>query len=415
MKAIGRVSQRSICTAGGSVGPGGRVLTYRQIDRPGLERTIERLDVTLDFGLVEFGAALVISGVAFLIGGLCGSIWGPSGDDYAPLYLSGITLALILPVLLSVVINIRRALPVFDTRPYDRAGMTEATQSWPARKATKLVDFIARHKASMLATSIGLTIILLIGVVFVLVAGEGDWLTTRVTELGGYVAILAVVLGAPALGYAMVTDHTVDAISAALRESVRRSMDQLLNVASIPADHYVQVFRPNREETLLLPVYDPANKGPEEGWAIDPVSPQAVTGSAWVKNEYFYLRDRALHDTTLGLTPEQRNRYSKLTGVAATPVRDASGKPIAVLTILTSATPPRIGDTSFIDLHIALAQRLSESLRKVAGPLDLPATVPSEAQNREAGSIEITADVIAKALNETPALAEPGTHTSNGI
>jgi hypothetical protein len=363
---------------------------------------------------VEFGAALAISGFAFLIGGLCSSIWGPRGNDYAPLYLSGIILVLIPPVLLPIVVHIRQALAVFDIRPDDRAGMIEATQRWPARKATKLVSFIAKHKASMLAASIGLAIALLVCVVFFLVAGEGEWLTTRVTELGGYVAILAVVLGAPALGYAMVTDHTVDAISAAIRESVRSSMNQLLHAAGIPSDHHVQVFRPNPDKTLLLPVYDPAGKGPEEGWAIDPVSPQAVTGSAWVTNEYFYLRDQALHDTSLGLTPEQRDRYSKLTGVAATPVRGADGKPIAVLTILTSAEPPRIGDTNFIDLHIALAERLSKSLREAAGPLDLPAILPSEAQNSDAGSIQITADVIAKALNRTPALAEPDT-TSDGI
>jgi hypothetical protein len=270
-----------------------------------------------------------------------------------------------------------------------------------------MVDAIAARKAAMIADAICFAVLLLVGAGVVVAVGDGNWLTSRIAEIGGYVAIIAVVLGLPALGYAMVTDHNVDVLSAALLESISEKIGDLLRKAPqdlLPADHHVQLWRPNPDRTLLLPVYDPHHDGPREGWGIDPASPQAVTGSAWVRNEYFYLRDPGLHDSTLRLTRRQRRRFRDLTGVAATPVRDASQQPIAVLTILTSSLHPRIGDHEFINLHVALAEHLAEILQPAT--LDLPSMVPSNAGDVAGGAIELTPQVIAEAVEQTPELAD---------
>lgn len=280
--------------------------------------------------------------------------------------------------------------------------------SWRARQATKVVNAIASRKTTLLANAICVAIVLLISVGVLRAVGDGEWLTGRVAEIGGYVAIIAVVLGLPALGYAMVTDHSVDILSAAMLDSLRDRIGELLAKVSpevLPSDHHVQLFRPNSDRTLLLPVYDPHGDGPSEGWEIDPNSPQAVTGSAWVTNDYYFLQDQALHDSQLRLTPRQRKRYRKLTGVAATPVRDASQQPIAVLTILTSSANTRIGAQDFIELHVSLAEHLARLLRPAT--LNIQETVPSDAKDVAAGMIELTPTLISEAVRRTPSLDGP--------
>jgi hypothetical protein len=282
----------------------------------------------------------------------------------------------------------------------------------PAAWADAFVDRVARHKASMLAGSVVVTGAIAVVALF-LAFGEDDGtqLTTLAAEIGGYVAIVGLVLGLPALGYAMVTDRAVDVLSAAMLESMRDKIDDLLGrvpKSLLPDDHHVQLFRPGPGRTHLLPVYDPKGDGPSEGWEIDPDFPQAVTGSAWVKNEYYYLRDEALHDSALRLTRKQRKRFGTLTGVAATPVRDASRQPIAVLTLLTKSTHPRIGAQDFIDLHVALAEHLAQILRP--DTLDLQQTVPSDASNLPSGAIELTPDVVAEAMERTPLLDDTASH-----
>jgi hypothetical protein len=91
----------------------------------------------------------------------------------------------------------------------------------PADRADAFVDLIACHKASILVVSAGLASLFALAVLIAIGENDGDGLTTLVTGAGGYVAIVGLVLGLPALSYAMVTDRSVEQ----LREEINLSIE----------------------------------------------------------------------------------------------------------------------------------------------------------------------------------------------
>ncbi len=277
-----------------------------------------------------------------------------------------------------------------------------------ARWAESLVDLIDRHKAMMLGGSIALAIVLLLGAITDICLGEGGSLTKNLVDAGGYVAIVGLVLGFPALGYAMVTDRGVERLWEAMsitedalttmRKNIAKRIYDLLRTRNypLPPDHHVQVFVPNRQRTRLRPVYDPTETGPQEGWEVNPKAPQAVTGSAWVANEYFFATGDALSDPALRLTPDQLKRFGDMTGVAAAPIRDGEDT-LGVLTIFTEVDDPQMAKPEFIDMHLALADAVAPALKdRVAaeGTLDKASSndygtiTPDQAVGRTSGSVK---------------------------
>jgi hypothetical protein len=277
-----------------------------------------------------------------------------------------------------------------------------------ARWAESLVDLIDRHKAIMLGGSITLAVLLVIAAIMEISLGEGSSLTKSLADLGGYVAIVGLVLGFPALGYAMVTDRSVEQLSETLsitegalvtmRKNIGQRIFELLSARGngLPSGHYVQVFAPNRRRTRLRPVYDPTKTGPQEGWEVNPEAPQAVTGSAWVADEYFFATGDALSDPALRLTPDQLKRFDGITGVAAAPIRDDEDT-LGVLTIFTEVDNPQMASPEFIRMHLALASAVAPALSdRVAseGSLDKASNndydtiTPEEAVGRTSGSVK---------------------------
>ena len=242
----------------------------------------------------------------------------------------------------------------------------------PAGWADSLVGRIDRHKASMLAFSISTAAVLALVAIFIaFVEGDGGHLTTLVEAIGGYVAIVALVLGLPALGYAMVTDRAVER----LRDALGGLTDDELHAISkqigthiqrmlhdwdmrLPDGHCLQLFVPNRQRNRLVPIYDPESAGPDAGWEVNPDAPQAITGSAWVEDRYIYATEPDLQQSGLRLTSQQHARYEPLTGVAAAPIR-REGEEIGVLVVFTEAEEPKMQDPEFIELHRRLADGLS--------------------------------------------------------
>lgn len=224
------------------------------------------------------------------------------------------------------------------------------TKRFPHRVAEGLVGLIGRHKYNMLAISIGLAFVLAVAALFVVaVKHEEDWLTSLATGVGGYVAIAGLVLGLPALGYAMVTDSTVSRIEDRLGideekiEDLEAQIKKELRgfVAELPG-HIVQVFVPDRERAKLIPVYDPDNGGPPGGWGIAENAPQAITGSAWGGRGYLFGIGNKLKRSKLRLTEKQQEEYEDLEAVAAAPVLD-DGEPVGVLTVFS-----KIGHSSTV-------------------------------------------------------------------
>jgi len=280
-------------------------------------------------------------------------------------------------------------------------GVRMEPQSLPARWADALVDWIARHKATILAVSVAFGAILAASGLFVAFGeGDGTQLTEVVVKVGGYLAIVGLVLGLPALAYAMVTDRAVERLSDALglpKEELKR-IDALIDRVqsllgnwghALPSDHQLQIFVPNRQRTRLVPVYDPSNTGPAEGWEVPSDAPQAITGSAWVEDRYCYAVAEELKLSRLRLTSVQRKRYAHLTGVAAAPIHKDGGR-IGVVTIFTSGQQPQMKSPEFIRLHETLATFLSPVIGDFipeAGPLRLPPITVDQASSHNSGAI----------------------------
>jgi hypothetical protein len=268
--------------------------------------------------------------------------------------------------------------------------------------ADTLVDGIARHKARMLAGAIMLAAALAFIALFIALEGHGHGLTDVVVKLGGYVAIAGLVLGIPALGYAMVTDRAVEELTFGLgltRGELRRveaDIDKIVRTAKLPPEHYAQVFVPNRQRTRLMPIYDPEAVGPEEGWEVNASTPQAITGSAWQESKHlFAMHDELKDKPKLRLTPDQVRRFADLTGVAAVPIRFRAGshgrwEKVGVLTIFTSAATPLINQKWFIEEHRKLASALTKTVVRhvaVEGPLDFGAVTPTSAAAHDVGTV----------------------------
>jgi hypothetical protein len=147
--------------------------------------------------------------------------------------------------------------------------------------------------------------------------------------------------------------------SVALKKLTRAAL--LPEVTGLPDEYKVQVFLPNKESTKLVAAYDPGHGGPEEGWQIDRDRPQGVTGTAWKINAYVFAPGEQVSDETYGLTPEQQERYRSLTAVAATPIQNARGNPIGVLTLFTTMENPDIDD-DFVIRHIGAAEIVARVL-----------------------------------------------------
>jgi hypothetical protein len=350
----------------------------------------------------------MISGCAVAIGALCGEVWGPSENEYAVLYPAAGVLVLGPPAVFILGTVVAAPGPIERLVIAIRHGSRRIVSSrmvsrkTPGRFADAVVEWIARHKAGMLASSIAAALAL--GAIALFIAfgeDDGKQLTSLVTKVGGYVAIGGLVLGLPALGYAMVTDRAVEKLADALgvtKEELVSIGDQIgARIRKIlqdwgeklPDEHHVQVFVPNRQRTRLVPLYDPKGFGPSEGWEINRDAPQAITGSAWVENLYLYATDKdRLKDPGLRLTSDQARRYDHLRGVAAAPIR-TDGKKIGVLTIFT-AVDPKMTDPEFIALHRRLADALSSTISEYvadAGPLKLESINAEQAPSHKSGSV----------------------------
>jgi hypothetical protein len=277
--------------------------------------------------------------------------------------------------------------------------MSSSEPNAVARWTDHAIDCLAGRKAEMLAGAIALSVLLAAAALADIAVGNGEQLTKSVVDAGGYLACLAILLGLPALGYAMVADRSIAALSASEREkmhaTIAKLLDELARRMEMDAYH-IQVFRPDWREGRLRPFYESQKIGPAEGWRVSGPAPQAITGSAWVAGEWTFAQGEQLRGgNDLHLTAAQRARYNDLTGVAAAPVFDAAGERLAVLTICTKKAEPEMEGPRFRALHLAMAQKLSEVLRGIVGPLDLPSIDPAITTARgNAGRMPITHSVV---------------------
>ncbi len=252
--------------------------------------------------------------------------------------------------------------------------------------ALGMVERIDRYKYDMLALSAFTAIALSLTAIFlILFENDGGELTKSLADIGGYVAVAGLVLGLPALVYAMTTDSKVERIQdqiGASKESVDDTREAIAErlapfLSSLPAEHSVQVFVPERLRDRIVPIYDPEYRGPERGWRIDPAIPQAISGSVWVSRSYLWGAGEELKQVNLRLNPEQVRRYEDLHSVAAAPILDprrmkpppddpdGADEPevIGVLTVFSTVPSTVIGTPEFQKRHEDEAAALVPAVR----------------------------------------------------
>ncbi len=249
-----------------------------------------------------------------------------------------------------------------------------------------LVKKLADHKTTVLGFALLATAVFaVISLLMVFGEHEGGQLTHLAADIGGFVAIVGLLIGFPALGYAMVTDRTVAQISILLGLPVG-TLEEQIHAKIKGSDwklwrrHYIQVFMPGMpDKTVVVMVYDRKPFPSSESWSIDPGTPQGITGSAWVNNKYMLGLGDDLKHPRLRLSDEQLNRFHRLTGVAALPIHDpalgaSEEARIGVLTIVTDAKRKlMMKETGFEERCEELAKRLAPVLvaaRPKSGPLE---------------------------------------------
>jgi len=236
----------------------------------------------------------------------------------------------------------------------------------PRRAAESFVVLIAKGKYDLLAFAAMAAVALALTALVLFVGGKGERVASSVAEVEGYVAIVGLVLGLPALAYAMVTDSAVGRIESQLSRARRKEMEARLEARlqgfkqELPG-HSMQVFLPDLHQTRLLPIYDPNDDGPEEGWSIERKTPQGLTGSAWVGRTYLWGVDDALRQPKLRLTADQLEEYADLIAVAAAPIFGKGGRndPLGVLTVYSKSNDHLVGTDAFNVKHEEAAASLA--------------------------------------------------------
>lgn len=219
-------------------------------------------------------------------------------------------------------------------------------------------------RRSGVAGAAGIALVL-VPTLFAVFPAWAQWtLVPKLLVLGAWVFSAAIVVARTVRMEGEVAQQRAEARAHATRRLLQKT-PEMLPVESanyLPAGYVPQVFTPDVARRRLYPTWDPHGLGPAEGWRIDTDPPQAVTGMAWVANNYVYAVGDAVSDATHGLTAAQQLRYKRLTGVSAAPIRDRDGSPIGVLTICTELEDPKMREPVFVKQQVALAAELAVSL-----------------------------------------------------
>lgn len=206
----------------------------------------------------------------------------------------------------------------------------------PRRGRGAIARRLARRSS---AISAGLLIVL-VPTLFAVFPHWGSW------PVGVRVAIIAVWLAAAVVVVYASTrqseavEELVDATRERASESRLATGRYVLDLVLRPgaggfANHYE--FRlyapdPDRPVVSLREEFSSTGALTDERWAPS----QGAVGAAWSSASLIRDRGPRVSDATYGLTAEQQQLYRHLAVVAAAPVLDAAGRPIAVLSVASN-------------------------------------------------------------------------------
>lgn len=145
---------------------------------------------------------------------------------------------------------------------------------------------------------------------------------------------------------------SVDDMSAAARwEIANAAIGRLLRPEVGPlaeCDLHLYMFDPDVDK--LMPIFE-REEGESDGWKPG----VGATGVAWSTASYVLVTGSDTHNDTYGLDPSRQENYRNLTAVAATPVENAVGDVIAVLSASTKSQTHLLETTDAADEQLWLA------------------------------------------------------------
>ncbi len=142
----------------------------------------------------------------------------------------------------------------------------------------------------------------------------------------------------------------------------------------------LHLFYPSEDEQLL-PVFEPEQPREQVGWP----SGVGVVGRAWATGEAATGAGEALRDVG-DLPPQRAARYADLVAVAAVPVLNGAGRPIAVLSASSRESGHRLDARPAVEaltVRAALAARILIDL--LGWDDDSPGEDPADAQPPDVG------------------------------
>lgn len=104
-------------------------------------------------------------------------------------------------------------------------------------------------------------------------------------------------------------------------------------IAGLPKGYFFTVYMPDGAH--LRPIYPRLQLRPGEGDPRVFAVGDGATGSAWNNMATFVVTGDLVHSDRHGLSPEQQAYFIDYNSVAATPVFDADGVPLGVLTAIS--------------------------------------------------------------------------------
>jgi hypothetical protein len=127
----------------------------------------------------------------------------------------------------------------------------------------------------------------------------------------------------------------------------------------LPNTYRFHLYTPDEVNEEMVPVFAPQPRPPNWKYGV------GVTGEAWRRKAYVIARGTETHDGTYNLTPELQAKYADVAVVAALPVRDDRGKPIAVLTGSSHIDDGHLASADGYDRHQELAQIAGRILQDI--------------------------------------------------
>jgi hypothetical protein len=132
------------------------------------------------------------------------------------------------------------------------------------------------------------------------------------------------------------SDEDDDVISVANYIAGNMALSQLLDnavEATGPLEHCdLRLYLYDEEVKRLVPIHTTGHVEDPTTWEVG----KGATGVAYERKEFVLVQGDAVWNDTFGLTTKQQERYKRLVAVASTPVLNASGDVIAVLSATSS-------------------------------------------------------------------------------